>query len=145
MKVGVGASAYARERVYGMMKASELSQTAEARLTDAKALLRASRYDAAVYICGYAVEIALKARICKTLHWLEYPTGNGYGSFKTHNLDVLLHLSGRERAVKAKALTHWSIVKAWKPESRYGPIGKATRQNAREMISSTKALIGVLG
>ena len=138
-------SASSRKRMGGMITASELRQTARARLADAEALLKARRYDAAVYICGYAVEIALKARICKSLHWREYPVGRGFESFKTHDLDVLLHLSGREAAVKAKALPQWSTVKNWKPESRYGPIGKITRQDARDMIGSTRDLIGVLG
>jgi len=128
-----------------MVTLSELRQTARARLADAEALLKARRYDAAVYICGYAVEIALKARICKALHWAEYPTSRGYETFKTHDLDRLLHLSGREGKVKKTALSEWSTVRAWKPESRYGPIGKVTRQDARDMIGSTRTLIGVLG
>jgi HEPN domain-containing protein len=128
-----------------MMKASELRQKARAQLTDAEVLLRSRRYDAAVYICGYAVEFALKARICRTLHWPEYLTVKGFESFKTHDLEVLLLLSGREGPVKSRAMPHWSTVKSWKPEMRYGPIGKVTRQDARDMISSTRALIGVLG
>jgi len=43
---------------------TDLQKMAQAKLEDAEALLQAKRYDSAVYICGYAIELALKARIC---------------------------------------------------------------------------------
>ncbi|MCB0065385.1 MAG: HEPN domain-containing protein [Caldilineaceae bacterium] len=70
----------------------------KARLEDAEVLLAANRYDGAMYLCGYAVELALKARICRTLKWAGYPSTRkefeGYQSLRTHDLKVLLHLSG---------------------------------------------------
>jgi HEPN domain-containing protein len=39
------------------------------RLEDAKALYEAGRHDGAFYICGYAVEVGLKKKICETLGW----------------------------------------------------------------------------
>lgn len=50
-----------------MIARSDLTSTARAHLADARLLARNGRYDGAVYVCGYAVEIALKARICRTL------------------------------------------------------------------------------
>jgi hypothetical protein len=41
---------------------AELDKLAKARLDDARALLAANRFDGATYLCGYAVELALKAR-----------------------------------------------------------------------------------
>jgi HEPN domain len=83
---------------------TELRTIARARLRDAEALLIAGRYDGSVYLCGYAVEIALKARVCRALKWDGFPSTNkefeGYYSFRTHNLDVLLHLSGAEVKMK---------------------------------------------
>jgi hypothetical protein len=56
------------------------------------------RYDGAIYLCGYAIEVALKARTCRTLGWAEFPETNrefeNYRSFRTHDLEVLLNLSG---------------------------------------------------
>jgi hypothetical protein len=49
-------------------------------------------------------------------------------SFKTHNLEVLLKLSGTESKIKTKFLADWSIVSRWNPESRYRKIGTATRR-----------------
>src|SRR2546430_6318938 len=60
-----------------MITRSDLQKIARARLRDVEVLYRSRRYDGAIYLCGYAVEIALKARICKTLSWLGYPSTGG--------------------------------------------------------------------
>lgn len=87
-----------------MISKSELGILAKARLEDSKILLDAKRYDGSVYICGYVIELGLKLRICKTLKWEGYPNTNNefkdLRSFKTHNLDVLLTLSGIEEKIK---------------------------------------------
>jgi len=100
-----------------MILPSELRAIAKARLRDAEVLLSASRYDGSVYLCGYSVEIGLKARVCRTLKWHGFPSTNkefeGYHSFRTHNLDVLLRLSGSEVKIKTKYLAEWSVVAMW--------------------------------
>ena len=52
-----------------MIDRTDLRKIAYARLRDAEALISNHRYDEAVYLCGYAVDITLKAHICKTLRW----------------------------------------------------------------------------
>jgi HEPN domain-containing protein len=47
-----------------MILVSELDDIAQARIADAKVLLAGGRFDSAIYLCGYAVEVALKTRIC---------------------------------------------------------------------------------
>jgi len=130
-----------------MLTEQELSAIAEARLQDAEVLFSAGRYDGAEYLCGYAVEIALKARICRTLSWRGYPSTNrefrDLQSFKTHNLDVLLRLSGVEAQIKGNYLADWSAVVAWDPAARYKPIGSATSQDVGLMIESAKNLLEV--
>jgi len=58
------------------------------------------RLEGSAYLSGYVVELALKARICRTLKWRGFPEKRnefeGLQTFKTHDLDVLLSLSGRE-------------------------------------------------
>jgi HEPN domain-containing protein len=128
-----------------MILIDDLLKIATARLEDAEVLLANRRYDGAVYLCGYAVEIKLKARICKTLNWPGYPSTlkefKNYSSFKTHDLDVLLHLSGRESNIKLNFLTEWSVVAQWDPSTRYQPVGTADESDARLMISATKVLL----
>lgn len=49
-----------------MIDLTELRKIAEERLKDAEALLAAGRYDGAIYLGGYVVELGLKRRICVT-------------------------------------------------------------------------------
>jgi hypothetical protein len=127
---------------------AELDRIAQARLEDAQALLAADRYDGAVYLCGYAVEVALKARICRTLNWTDFPSTTGefqaYRSFQTHELDVLLRLSGQEPRVKQQHFSFWNTVAVWKTESRYGVAGSVQKIHAESMVSAADELLKVL-
>lgn len=111
-------------------------------------LLVAGRADGAVYLCGYAIELALKARICRALDWAGYPSTNkefeDYQSFRTHDLDDLLHLSGVENPVVTSHLTAWSVVAKWDPTFRYRLVGTVSVEQSRNMIQAAQALMGVL-
>jgi len=146
--VVVDRSASWRTKLRNVLRTEDLDNIAKARLHDAQVLFDAGRYDGAVYLCGYAVELALKTRICKTLSWAGYPSTKAefqnLQSLKTHSLDVLLSLSGVEAKVKTSCLAEWSAVAAWEPEVRYKPVGSATPGDAKLMIESAKILLGVL-
>ncbi|MBA3343340.1 MAG: HEPN domain-containing protein [Gemmatimonadaceae bacterium] len=105
-----------------MIAVADLDTISRARVDDAKILLAAKRFDGAVYMCGYAIEIALKARVCRTLGWNEFPmTQNefkGLTNFKTHDLDLLLRLSGVEANIKQIHFLVWNAVAVWNPEAR---------------------------
>lgn len=131
-----------------MLYITDLEKIANARIKDAEVLLNAQRYDGSIYLCGYAVEIALKARICKTLSWSGYPSTKrefeNYQSFRTHNLSVLLSLSGSEHRIKTNFLAPWSAIVEWDPDIRYKPIGSATKKEVELMIDSSKRLLSIL-
>lgn len=131
-----------------MIDKNDLRKIAKARIKDAEVLLASKRYDGSVYICGYALELGLKSKICKTLKWQGFPsTGkefNDYKSFKTHDLDVLLHLSGIEEKIKTKHFADWSNVAEWDPEARYKSIGSVTPTEAKDMLMSAKELMKLL-
>ena len=131
-----------------MIPVAELDRIAEARLEDAKALALAGRRDGAACLCGYAVEVALKARICKALNWPEFPSTSGefsaYRSFQTHDLDVLLHLSGQEPTVKQQHFAIWNVVAVWKPDSRYSVIGSIQPADIKAMIEAAEKLLAIL-
>ena len=131
-----------------MIPLAELDKIAQARLDDAKALLAANRYDGAVYLCGYAMEVALKARICRALNWLDFPRTGGefqpYKSFQTHELDVLLRLSGQEDRIKQQHFALWNIVAVWKSESRYNIVGTVQKPDAESMIQATEQVMKAL-
>ena len=128
-----------------MISIVELDGIASARLADAKTLSAAGRFDGATYLCGYAVEIALKARICRVLDWSAFPnTANefqAYKSFQTHDLVVLLRLSGQEARIQNHHLELWSRVVLWRPESRYNAVGTARAATATAMIAAAERLL----
>lgn len=129
-----------------MIQKNDLRKIARTRLKDADILMASKRYDGAVYLCGYAVELTLKARICRTLKWNGYPLTSkefeNYRSFRTHDLDILLHLTGLEKLIKTAYLAEWSHVAKWNPAARYQSIGTAKKDDTQLMISSAKILIG---
>lgn len=114
------------------------------RLEDAKALYKAGRYDGAFYICGYAVELGLKKKICETLGWEGYPNTESefrrLKSLKIHDLDTLLHFSGVESQLKKENFIEWSIVASWDPEIRYSS-EKRTEQSAKLLLESAETLL----
>ncbi len=131
-----------------MLTRQELQKIAKARLQDAEALFLNKRYDGSIYLCGYAIEIGLKNKICKTLRWESFPSTRSefqdFQSFKTHSLDILLSLTGAEEKIKTTFFAPWSIVTKWDPEARYKPIGSATEQSAKLMIEATRILLRAL-
>ena len=131
-----------------MITVDDLLAVAQARLDDANILYQQERVDGAGYLCGYAVELALKARICRTLNWAGFPEKKkefeNYGSFKTHKLDVLLSLSGQEQRIKTEYLSQWSAVASWDPEARYRTVGHADDSQVALMIVSAETLLQAL-
>jgi hypothetical protein len=128
-----------------LLSAANLKALARARLADAEALLRSGRFDGAVYLCGYVVELALKARICRTLKWNGFPEKRsefeGLQSFKTHDLDILLRLSGREQYIKVHLFPEWTVVSQWNPEARYHAIGTVAAPTVRTMIAAARRIL----
>ncbi len=131
-----------------MIATRAMRAIARARVRDAQALLRARRFDGVFYLAGYAIEVALKARICRTLRWSGFPETssefNGLQSLRTHDLEILLRFSGVEGRVKGRFLAEWSAVLAWNPGKRYQAIGQSTPQEATNMVTSVNRLLEVL-
>lgn len=132
-----------------MISLEDLRKTAKAHFQDSEILLENKRYNGAIYLCGYAVEIALKLKICKTLRWTGFPENKreftNFASFKTHNLDVLLQLSGKEKSIKGSHLADWSIIAQWDPEVRYKSVASAKKIDAQHMILASKEILDILG
>lgn len=131
-----------------MIYPDELRRMSDARQGDAKTLQQNGRYDAAVYLSGYALELALKARICETLGWSWFPSSNtefqDYRSLQTHSLRVLLEFSGVRARINSDYSTAWDTVKHWNSGWRYLPAGYANEGTCSKMLDAVSSLMEVI-
>lgn len=121
----------------------QLQQLANLRLEEAERLYSHGLYDGATYLCGYVLEFALKARICRLLRLKEYPERGEIGHLlKTHNFDNLKVLAGLSEEITATRnkdlFSNWSIAALWKPEQRYSAKGTADKKKAEEVLASIR-------
>lgn len=131
-----------------MLDIKELKKLSKGRIKESELLFSHRRYDTSAYLCGYAVEFALKYRICKCLRWKIFPkTNSEFGELKflkTHDYETLLRLTGKVDLVKTSLMAEWSVVAKWNPENRYQPLGTMTRTDSRDMIDSSKKIVEAL-
>jgi HEPN domain-containing protein len=135
-----------------MLTYADLRAMSEARVRDARVLYDAGRYDGAAYLVGYAVEYRLKGRIATSLLKAgtfprEPAEFERLNRIKTHRLDELLKLSGREPIILADLAVKraWSQVNTnWSPETRYAPIGSTSAAKALATIEAVELLLRVL-
>ena len=91
-----------------MISISELEKIANARLADAEWLLKGQRFDGAIYLCGYCLEIAFKVRLCRDASRSDFPETKdefkslGLTRWKTHALDDLAELCNLNGVLKKK-------------------------------------------
>ncbi|MBU0667841.1 HEPN domain-containing protein [Patescibacteria group bacterium] len=123
------------------MLKKDIKKKSQEMLRDAEILFDNKRYDGAVYICGYALELGLKNCICKRLNWSEYPISQKYKSFRTHDFDVLLNLTGKGGKIKTQFFAEWAVSLTWKPENRYYKARIIKKGDAQLMITSVKKLL----
>lgn len=121
----------------------ELQRLACLRLKEAEALFAAGCYDGCAYLCGYVVELALKAAICATLGIDEYPEKGSRlrEALKTHEFDDLKLLAGMELAFTGSStlFANWSTASKWKPERRYEPEGSYDQGVARGILDAVRS------
>lgn len=133
-----------------MISVNDLEQVAKARLEDSLVLTGYGRYDGSVYLCGYALEIALKVRICKLHGRSDFPETKAeftnLEKWKTHNLKELLKLSGLETVIKTdpKYSSRYShVLYNWGVDYRYKKLS-ADEVKACDMIEANEILLGVI-
>lgn len=56
-----------------MIPIADFEQTAREKLLDAKCLLDGERFDGAIYMAGYALEIAIKVKLCHSKEMPAFP------------------------------------------------------------------------
>lgn len=122
---------------------------ADARVADAEALLRSSRWAAAYYLLGYAVECGIKACAARQFRQDEVPDKAVVNDFYTHRLDKLLRISGAQESLDSRTSTDmafevsWNTVRDWNESARYDH--SITEGEAREMlVAVSDPISGVL-
>jgi HEPN domain-containing protein len=107
------------------MNRFDLQKMAEERVADAAALLSAGRYQAAYYLCGYAIECALKACIARKTREFDFPDRKLANDSYVHDLTKLLNVAGLAQAHREEVFrndsfaANWNIVQNWSETSRY--------------------------
>jgi len=108
-----------------LLSKADLQKLAQIRLEDSVHLLQTNRASSAYYLCGYAVELALKACIAKLIQPDIIPEKAFINAIYTHNFDSLVSIAGLLPQLQAdiKADTefaaYWAIATKWSEDSRY--------------------------
>jgi HEPN domain-containing protein len=128
----------------------QLQDLALLRLQEAEALFAAGFYDGCAYLCGYVVELALKARICALLGVDEYPDNSLNDrlrrAFRTHDLNELKLLAGMQEEITPKnqpinqeLYSNWSVATRWTTARRYEPKATYDGPSAQAMLEAITA------
>jgi hypothetical protein len=103
-------------------------------------LLGAGHWDGAYYLCGYAVECALKACIARRVRRYDFPDRDLATQSYSHNLAQLVRVAGLESQLQADLggdpalAVNWAVVKDWAERSRYE---RRRAQEARDLYAAT--------
>lgn len=131
-----------------MQTAQEIRDLADLRIEEATLLYENGFYDGAIYLAGYAVELILKAKICEVLdipnffHEDSDVNRQILKSFKTHDLQGLLALSGLRNRFRLAAgsnddlFENWDTICEWSENYRYYPRNTHTEQDAFRLLNA---------
>ena len=101
-------------------------------------------YDGAYYLCGYAVECALKACIAKNVKRHDFPDRKVVNDSYTHDLVKLIRTAGldseldNEMKTNPGFIANWRVVKDWSENSRYLRNSKVEAHNLYKAITTRK-------
>jgi hypothetical protein len=107
------------------MNRNDLRRLSRIRLKEARVLLEAECYDGAFYLCGYAVECAIKACIAKSTRRHDFPDKGTVNASYSHNLTTLVGVAALAAHLQQEMQTdpafnsNWATVQDWSEESRY--------------------------
>ena len=125
------------------MNRSDFQDLSELHLQHAKALLDAELYSGVYYMCGYVVECALKACICKRTRQDDfYPRQDEARKAWSHERRHLIGLAGvgkeidDDRRADGTLNIYWKEVEAWTLESRYEKHSQQEAESLYDAVSN---------
>jgi HEPN domain-containing protein len=113
------------------------------RVREARRLADAGLYDGAYYLGGLAIECALKSTLARTTQRYEFPDLERTRRAYTHNLEILLKLSGLDTKLdesEPHVQAAWARVSGWNVETRY-----QTGRAAADVLEFLEAVAGRRG
>jgi HEPN domain-containing protein len=122
------------------MNRADFRRLAGMRLREAQILLKNRQYSGAYYLCGYAVECALKACIAKRTGRYEFPPDRRtVERLYSHDLAGLAIEAGLDDLIRSNGTAHpdflnnWAITKNWSEQARCVTWSAA---DAKDLLSS---------
>ena len=107
-------------------------------------LLSAGKWDGAYYLAGYAVELALKACVIKTLMATDaFPESAFSKNCYTHDIEKLVRLAKLEGPRKLATdgdpvlKSYWAYVPNWSEEKRYYRISQTEAEELYRAIADS--------
>jgi hypothetical protein len=123
------------------MDRKDLQKLARIRLKEARVLLQNKCFDGAYYLCGYALECAIKACIAKKTKRGEFPNKQLANESFSHDLWKLLGVAGLRPLFEQDLSTtpdlklNWAVAKDWSEEARYS---LHAEQKARDLYKAVR-------
>ena len=108
-----------------MLAKTGLETLAQIRLEDSLFLFQANRPSSAYYLCGYAVELALKACIATLMQANVIPDKAFINAIYTHRFENLVSVAGLLPQLQVdikgdpQLTAYWAAASRWTEESRY--------------------------
>ena len=127
------------------MNRNDLQQLANDRALDAEALLNTGRWSGAYYVCGYAVECALKSCIARQTNQHDFPDKTVAEKSYSHDLIKLLDVAGLKLQLQLDTTpaanpalgVNWQYVKDWNERARYQQKTEAQARRLYQAVSDT--------
>jgi HEPN domain-containing protein len=114
------------------------------RLKEARVLLEAGCFDGAYYLCGYAVECALKACIAKRTRRHDFPDKKTVNDSYSHSLTSLVGVAGlnallgQEEQLDPAFALNGATLKDWSEERRYRLNSEKEARGLYQAVTSRK-------
>lgn len=123
-----------------MISKRSLETLAQTRLDDAVHLFQMSRYSAAYYLTGYAVELGIKACIAGVFQANVIPERSFVNAVYSHNLDDLVGLAGIKRQLEEDMSDDPQLSAAWATASRWN---EASRYEMKDQFDAASIIEAV--
>lgn len=123
-----------------MISKRSLETLAQTRLDDAVHLFEMSRYSAAYYLTGYAVELGIKACIAGVFQANVIPERSFVNAVYSHNLDDLVGLAGIKRQLEEDMSNDPQLSAAWATASRWN---EASRYEMKDQFDAASIIEAV--